>query len=547
MTQIQYETFCCRNKLKTMLFFGVETAASAGMLAENIPYQAGYAFSILSARRKEMASQKNAPENSFSLTLFDIYRKKDLNGPLPESPTFTWTDRNGASQQIPFLQPVQIDEGGEKSVRSALHRLYPLARSVFRGGHVFRTVPQVLLDELNTAWQLGNDLLPVCFPSAGGFCLEEEYLLLYLEVQPLMPGLDADCLTRLAVMLTSRLCCRETARSLVREFKAKKEDTKGRSQQEVVQDRFQGNSGSAFIRGLSGEAVTVREIFADLAGPGWESMLLDRFLLKSLLITPVDEPAPAHSRADEENLVRLARGMNDNYLPAPLDALAGHVMPVQTFANVLFLAANEGVAGHVKPAPEQEFLRKQFPDRYRTEYTLLFILAVYQHYRLIDLFRELAEQTEGLNENGQHLGRRRISHLRQLRQKLAVHEVKYFNAQPAFLTNYQQYYNGLRQGLNTGALVEKLRRSVAELDALLDAEERCRAEAEQHEKKKQEEQHVKGEMILAVTAEMVALPYYLLNLLEHIHLGKGLAVSVTCIVTVGIVAATLRTMWRRTT
>ena len=55
-----------------------------------------------------MAPSKNAPKNSFSLTLFDIYRKSDSDGPLPESPTFTWTDRNGASRQIPFLQPVQL-------------------------------------------------------------------------------------------------------------------------------------------------------------------------------------------------------------------------------------------------------------------------------------------------------------------------------------------------------------------------------------------------------------------------------------------------------
>lgn len=69
-----------------------------------------------------MASKKNAPE--FSLTLFEIYKKKKPDGPLPESPIFTWTDRNGTSQQIPFLQPVQItsddEEGkGKGSVKSA--------------------------------------------------------------------------------------------------------------------------------------------------------------------------------------------------------------------------------------------------------------------------------------------------------------------------------------------------------------------------------------------------------------------------------------------
>ncbi|MCI5168737.1 MAG: hypothetical protein D3903_22240, partial [Candidatus Electrothrix sp. GM3_4] len=39
--------------------------------------------------------------------------------------------------------------------------------------------------------------------------------------------------------------------------------------------------------------------------------------------------------------------------------------------------------------------------------------------------------------------------------------------QPAFLTNYQQYYCGLRQGLHTEALAMKLRRTLTELDILL--------------------------------------------------------------------------------
>jgi len=450
-----------------------------------------------------MASKKNAPGNSFSLTLFDICRKKDSNGPLPEPPAFTLADRNGASRQIPFLEP---DQEGGKSMQSALCRLYPLARSVFEADHVFRTVPQVLLDELmdtkKAVWQVGSDLLPVRFPRAGGFCLEKEYLLLYLEVQPVMPEIDADCLARLAVMLTSRLCCREKSCSVVREFKTRKEGSQGRSEQEIARDRFQGND-SALIKGITGEPVTVTEIFADLAGPGWESMLLDRFLLNSLLITQTDEPAPAYSHADEENLVRLARGMNGKYLPAPLEALAGHVVPVQTFANVLFMAANEGIAGHVKPALGQDFLLKQFADRHHSEYTLLFVLAVYQHYRLVDLIRKLAKKTAGLNEDNLDSGQ-----LRKLRHELAVHEVKYVNTQPAFLTNYQQFYSGLRQGLNTGVLVEKLRRSVAELDALL-------ADAEQQEKKRRKEQSEKGKLLLAMLAEAVALPYYLHNFLAH--------------------------------
>ena len=127
-----------------------------------------------------MASKKS--DNFFSLTLFDIYRKKDQNGPLPEVPTFTWTDRNGASQRLPVLEPEQLDGSNKsvknKSVKSALQRLYRLAGHVFKEKDVFRTAPQKLLDELqdtkNGTWQVASDL-PVYFPKVGCFCFEEKY------------------------------------------------------------------------------------------------------------------------------------------------------------------------------------------------------------------------------------------------------------------------------------------------------------------------------------------------------------------------------------
>ncbi|XOF33000.1 MAG: hypothetical protein ACL93V_13430 [Candidatus Electrothrix sp. YB6] len=126
---------------------------------------------------------------SFSLTLFNIYKKEKDADP----PTFTWTEKKG-SHQAPFLEP---DQKGSKAVQSALHRLYPLAGKIFKKDQVFRTMPQVLLNELNDTkngtWQVGSDQLPVCLPRAGGFCLEEKYLLLYLEVQPIMPEINADC------------------------------------------------------------------------------------------------------------------------------------------------------------------------------------------------------------------------------------------------------------------------------------------------------------------------------------------------------------------
>ena len=374
-------------------------------------------------------------------------------------------------------------------------------------------------------------------------------MLLFLEVKLVRPDdIDADSLTQLAVMLTNKLCYRgKQAAKLERKFEEHKEEgSLGRSKQQAVQERFQGND-SALFRGITGGTVTVTEMFEDLAGPGWESMLLDRFLLKSLLITPSEDAVPTYSQADEENLLRLTRGLNKNYLPAPLEVLAGHVVPVQTFANVRFFAANEGIAAHVKPAPGQDFLRTEFSSRTDSEYMLLFVLAVYQHYRLIDLIRTLAEKTADLNEN--NLDSSRIDQLLDLRQELAVHDVKYINTQPAFLTNYQQYYTGLRQGMNTGVLAEKLRRSVTELDALLNAQELHRVKAEQREKKEQKERDEKGKMWLAMIAESVAVPYYFYSLLAHVlHINHSsgwcfyTTLFVTLLITYIAVSSTYRIM-----
>ncbi len=171
---------------------------------------------------------------------------------------------------------------------------------------------------------------------------------------------------------------------------------------------------------------------------------------------------------------------------------------------------------------------------------LLFVLAVYQHYRLIDLIGKLAHCTEELHKNEHPLDSNQGKELRELRYKLALHEVKYVNTKPAFLTNYQQYYTALRQGLNTGALEDKLRRSVAELDALEDAKEQRRTEEYQRERKRQEEQEAKRIEYLAIIIEIMAMPYYLLNLLEHAHVSTGWAWALSLLATFGLAAATWR-------
>jgi hypothetical protein len=470
-----------------------------------------------------MAAKKT--NHSFSLTLFDIYRKIDQNGPLPEPPTFAYA-KDGATLRIPFLQPEEQADKSMRNMRNAFRRLYPLAEKTFKTERMFWTADANLLKELQGAWQVGKGPLSVRFQEAGAFLFEEEYLLVYLAVSPDMAETDNEHVAEAAVNMTNALSGRLNRKDrteIVRKFK-------NDQAKESARNRFQSNEELPLIQGILGQALSLEDMFDTLAGPGWISMLCDRFLLKSLLVTPVDEAAetaPAYSKAEQDDLVRLARGMNRrNYLPPSLDALAGHVVPVQTFANVLFMAANEGVAGHVKPVPGQDFLHNQFVDRYRTGYTLLFVLAVYQHYRLIDLSRKLAEQTENPNE------RERIEKLREIRRDFAHHDLKYIITQPAFLSNAQQFYTGLRQGMNTGALVEKLRRSVTELDTLLtDAEKK---------------QHEEAEFLLTILAECVALPYYLYHLLAHaIHCEEKKALWVTGIVTAMVVTKTVWSMYGR--
>ncbi|MCW5212734.1 hypothetical protein VU04_07460 [Desulfobulbus sp. TB] len=440
-----------------------------------------------------MANQNKTA--AFSLTLFNIYRK-DPEIPLPDAPpSFAYT-KNGETRCILFLHP---EEQGNKSMRNALHRLYPLAEKTFATRKIFRTVHPHLLNELKEKWKISHNSLSVRFRRAGAFLFEEEYLLVYLEISPDMTETDSNRLAEAAVEITNIFSGRRNKRNRTEFIRIFKND----QYRDSAQERFQGNKDLPLIQGILGTALNPEDMFDTLAGPGWTSMLCDRFLLKSLLVTPTEEADSTYSDAEQGNLIRLARGMNMNYLPPPLEALSGHVIPVQTFANVLFMAANEGIAGHIKPEPGQEFLRNQFMERYRTGYTLLFVLAVYQHYRLVDLSRKLAEQTENPDEHA------RIKELQKIRRDLALHDLKYIITQPVFLTNSQQYYNGLRQGLNTDALVEKLRYSVTELDTLL-------ADAEEQEKKKQKEQHEKGKMILAMTAEGTALPYYLYNVVKYL-------------------------------
>ncbi|MDU9047764.1 MAG: hypothetical protein Q3M30_02865 [Candidatus Electrothrix sp. Rat3] len=488
---------------------------------------------------------KHKTTASFHLTLFTVYKRREKH----LDPTFFYTSREGESQCLPFLQ---AEEENSKAVKSALHRLQPLARRIFASDrHVFRTVPKELVNELRAVWHLGQDNLPIRFTGAGGISLEEDYLLLYLEVEPHLPVIDADLLAETAVTLCNRLSYAGQLHGPEKKVNIPKNSLLTRefrdsNAEQVSRRHFQENSDELpLIKGLFGETITVEDIFATLAGPGWQSLLGDRFLLNSLLVTPTESDAPEHNREEQDDLVRRARGMSSSYLPPSVEDLAGHVIPVRTFNNVLFMAANEGVAGHVKPGPgpQQDFLRSQFSARYRTEYRLLFVLAVYQHYRLAAMLYKCVQGIE--EQSGQGQGNS-MEQLRLLRKELVLHELKYINTQPAFLTNYQQYYCGLRQGLHTEALAVKLRRTLTELDILLAGEEQQAAEKEQQVKKEQKRRDENAKMILAMIAEAFALPYYLYSFLVHaLHLkADGWGVKGVLVFTLLVTWAVVSNTWR---
>ncbi|WPD24676.1 MAG: hypothetical protein SD837_08955 [Candidatus Electrothrix scaldis] len=489
---------------------------------------------------------------SFHLTLFAVYKRVDKH---PE-PTFLYTNREGESRNLPFLQP---EEDNRKAVKSALHRLQPLARRIFSADrHVFYSLPKELADALGQVWHLGNDELPLRFTGAGGVRMEEDYLLLYLEVQPHLPVMNTKALAETSVRLCNRLSYAGQLHGPAKKVNIPKNSLLTRSfrdekDEQVAQRHFQGNSSKEtleqpLIKGLLGETLALEDMFATIAGPGWESMLGDRFLLNSLLVTPTDEEVPECNSREQDDLIRRARGMSWSYHPPATEDLAGHVIPVRTFRNILFMAANEGVAGHVKPAPGQDFLCHQFSARYRTEYMLLFILAVYQHYRLAAMLYTCVQGIEEQGGKGDKGEGGDMEYLRWLRKELVLHELQYINTQPAFLTNYQQYYCGLRQGLHTEALVVKLRHTLTELDILLAAEEQRREEREQHAKKAQKRRDENAKMLLAMIAEAFALPYYLYSFLVHaFHLKEDgwciwVALAFTGLVTWTVVNNTWRMM-----
>jgi len=109
--------------------------------------------------------------------------------------------------------------------------------------------------------------------------------------------------------------------------------------------------------------------------------------------------------------------------------------------------------------------------------------------------------------------------------RTARHALRIMNTQPTFLTNYREVYKGLQQAFGIRELAEKVQRSSAELDYLLSDQYR-------REREKENKKFDMAKVILAMTAELFALPYYLYTLLTHLgeHIN-WVALIITVVVT----------------
>lgn len=501
-------------------------------------------------------------KNSLRFILFHLYEiDPDSSPAIPE---FVYRGRDNSDQTIAVLDPENAAGG---SLKHALSQLQPLAHSLFVDPETdvtfFAKIHDNLLRELKKTWkskapdwsarhikhllfeeQQEQDsskkqyTFRFSFRAGGGIRLERSTFMFYLVITPRLPnGYNSptpDEIATLARLMVNSLYYRRglsrnsgRAAKIERVFPghAQAGNEEGISGLEHLEKRFGGNS-LPLIAGILGEAITIEDIFDSLAGPDMQPIDGDRFFSQSLLITPEDKDAPEFSETECLNLEKLARGQNDRYLLPDLRNQTEFVVPIRTFRNVLFIAAGEGLACHVKPGRDQQFLADEFSSRYETIYMLLFVLVVYQRYRLACLANEINDL---LRTQDQPVlkgpDKDTVEGLRRSRMRTARHALRIMNTQPTFLTNYREVYKGLQQAFGIRELAEKVQRSSAELDYLLSDQYR-------REREKENKKFDMAKVILAMTAELFALPYYLYTLLTHLgeHIN-WVALIITVVVT----------------
>lgn len=499
-------------------------------------------------------------KNASSFIFFNLYRI-DPEAP-PAVPEFFYHSAKQPNQILPVFTQ---ENTPTSSLKHALSQLQPLAHTFFVDSEhdvTFLQLNDNLLRELRKTWQCRAPAWAVkkikhllfrkepeetdqdsskkqynfqfSFHDVGGIFLERSTFILYLIITPRLPrGQDAslpeDMATLIRMMVNSLYYRRGLSQKTGRAARIERifpqhhqaADSEGKTARHHLQERFAGNS-LPLVHGILGKVITIEDIFDSLAGPEAQHVAGDRFLCQSLLVTPEDSDAPDFSKEEYLNLAKLARGQSDRYLLPDIHNQTEFVVPILTFRNVLFIAAGEGLACHVKPGREQQFLIDEFRRRYETIYMLLFVLVIYQRYRLAYLAQEIDGLLRNEEENNE-LDKDIVEELRRLRMQTARNALRIMNTQPTFLSNYREVYRGLQQAFGIRELSEKLQRSSAELDYLLDDQYR-------REREKESKKFDMAKVILAMMAELIALPYYLYNLMAHL-IPNWMAVIVTAIVT----------------
>lgn len=309
-------------------------------------------------------------------------------------------------------------------------------------------------------------------------------------------------------------------------------------QRESVVKRFGLNTGMGVAAGLTGEKISVGDIFQSLIHPGYfETMLGDRYLGYTFICSPWPENTPAFSKDDYIDLVRISRGESDKYLPAPEDCMPGQSGMIKTFENVAFSLACEGVSCWVRFAENQPFLRDQFENRFNTIYHYLYLLCVHQRYALMNLSISLDRATPPLSmvkmfyiKKDRKMLRNSAKTLYRLRAEVANFYLRAFYQQPASLSNHQHYYKVLHDRFGIENLFKEVQQAANELEHMIrDINEQRQFERIGNLIEKQEK-HSENELVLTLVVEGAALPYYSYSFLAHaFHLSGpvSLAISVT--------------------
>ncbi len=287
-------------------------------------------------------------------------------------------------------------------------------------------------------------------------------------------------------------------------------------QKESIERRLGENKSMGLVNGLRGEEVSMGDIMAGFLTGNCKSLMGDRFLSYSYLMSDWDGQGRAFTPENYIDLVRLSRGESDYYKPYQDECKPGGNGIINTFENVVFALSGEGAACWVKPTVEQEFLRFQFKEKYDTIYLNLYLLALHQRYALVDMGERLdrAAPSKVGEVGGTDTIEKMAGELRNLRMEVTNFYLRAFFQQPAVLTNHQEFYRVLQGVLGVSNLLTEVQHATSELEFLIGRLQRVE-QNEQHNNLlakikdliSEQERTTHNELVLTLVVEFAAIPY----------------------------------------